>query len=112
MTSTSYTDGIYPEPLYYEIDFNDGVTHLWSRSIHDDYYGHVEKTSKKVNKKFSHISIQELNYRSSCLALIDSKKKRDKRVKLFLIKADIKDYSIPRYSTHLEKNITYKIIDY
>lgn len=32
LTLTSYSDK-FPEPVYYEMNFNDGVTHLWHRSV-------------------------------------------------------------------------------
>lgn len=32
MTLTSYSDK-FPEPVYYEMNFNDGATHLWHRSV-------------------------------------------------------------------------------
>ena len=81
-------NGKYPEPIWYEIDFNDGVIHKWSREVYDDYFGvtsgQVTKEQQKVNKKFKHVSKRELEYRSSWSAYIESKKKRKDKMKSIL----------------------------
>jgi hypothetical protein len=52
LTLTSYSDK-YPEPIWYEIEFGDGVTHLWSREIMYDYNGIVQETSDIVSDKYN-----------------------------------------------------------
>jgi hypothetical protein len=80
---TSYTDGIYPEPLYYEIKFNDGVTHLWSREIIYDYYGMHDEIQDRVNNRYKNMSIDSLNYIVSWNQYLESRKRtKEKRKKL------------------------------
>lgn len=62
---TSSFNGIYPEPLYYEIDFNDNVTHLWSRKVMHNYDDNVTKTLKRVDLKYNDMSSKEIHKRAA-----------------------------------------------
>ena len=76
LISTSYTDGVYPKPLYYEVDFNDGVTHLWSRAVYDDYHGIVKQTFEEVTMKYFLMNEKDIEYNAICISYEESREKR------------------------------------
>jgi hypothetical protein len=78
LTLTSYSDK-YPEPIWYEIEFNDGVTHLWSREIMYDYNGIVQETSDIINNKYKGESIERINYKTIRLTYLLSRIKRKEK---------------------------------
>lgn len=51
----------FTEPLYYKVEFNDGVDHYWSREVYHDIYGDVERIDKEFAKKYDGLSNDEIN---------------------------------------------------
>jgi len=71
--TTSYND-VYPEPIYYEIDFNDGVTHLWSRKVMYNYDNDVIEITKRVDLKYNDMCPKEIHQRAAYQSYIDWEK--------------------------------------
>jgi hypothetical protein len=53
------------EPLYYEVEFNDGVIHKWSREIYHNIYGDVERLDHIFAEKYNNLSNNEINILTS-----------------------------------------------
>jgi len=49
------------EPLYYEVEFNDDVTHLWSREVYHDIYGNVESLDSLFALKYNGLSNDKID---------------------------------------------------
>jgi hypothetical protein len=62
----------FPEPVYYEIDFGDGVTHLWSRQV---YYDLAEENglNAKLNYRFDNMDEKEFTFKLSKRMYLDSR---------------------------------------
>jgi len=71
-------DDKYPEPVYYEVNFYDGNTHLWSRQIYYDYYGDIEQTNKDVEEKYK--GIDDIDFLWSKKNYLDSRKPNKKQL--------------------------------
>jgi len=69
----------YPIPVYHEIDFDDGVTHLWSRQVMADHEGFAEVT-KEVSKKYDGMSEDELSFLWSKKNYLDSRESLHKMI--------------------------------
>jgi hypothetical protein len=80
LTLTSYSDK-YPEPIWYEKDFGDGVIHLWSREIHDDIYGTREQTANEIQAKYENKPIKEIELNIINILYLDSREKRRNKQK-------------------------------
>lgn len=81
-------NGLYPEPLYYEIDFNDGVTHLWSREVYHDYFdlgenkdNKIKQTKEQVKLKYWLMDNETINYTAICLSYEESRREKKQKMK-------------------------------
>lgn len=79
---TSYT-GRYPEPLYYEINFNDGVIHKWHRNVYYDH-GYIDSICDYTNKKYLGMTKYEITVSASLGVLEKNKQKRKEKIKEIL----------------------------
>ena len=67
----------YPEPLYYKVEFNDGVDHYWSREVYWDIYGEVERIDNLFAEKYNNLSHKEIIYLTSKQIMEENNKRLD-----------------------------------
>ena len=65
---TSYYSSIHSEPLYYEVEFNDGVIHKWSREIFYNYENCLTLVEERLEKKYDSLEIEEINFNAAIQA--------------------------------------------
>ena len=69
----------YSEPEYYEVNFNDGVTHLWSREVYFDYYGAIEEITNEVYLKYDKMNHFEIDH--TAILIVSQEKKQQQKAK-------------------------------
>ena len=65
----------FPEPVWYEMDFGDGVTHLWHRSVVYDTENKIQETTDKVNQEYQMEDESFIDFRVSYWGLIVKKER-------------------------------------
>lgn len=73
----------FPEPVWYEINFNDGVTHLWHRSVLYDTEL-FENVQDSLGIKYKGKSKTEIEIESIEVSLKLNRIKRQEKVNLIL----------------------------
>jgi hypothetical protein len=81
-------NGKYPEPLYYEVDFNDGVTHLWSRELYYNYNDIKKETEEQVILKYWTMNQDDIEYSAICLSYEESRIKHRQKAQDILNSID------------------------
>ena len=82
LTLTSYCDK-FPEPVWYEMNFNDGVTHLWHRSVLYDTEL-FENVQDSLDLKYNGKSEIEIEIEAAETSLKINRIKRQEKVKEIL----------------------------
>lgn len=73
LSLTSYS-GVYPIPVYYQENYGDGVIHKYTRSVYHDIHGNIEKTTTKINSKFSGETTESITEMVSYRIYLESRK--------------------------------------
>lgn len=85
---TSYVQ-TFDKPVYYIMEFNDGVIHKWSRAVYDDYTGIVSKTTDEVNAKYGRADQEKILYDAICISYQETRDKRKAKMDSILTSISI-----------------------
>jgi hypothetical protein len=73
------------EPMYYQMEFNDGVIHKWSRDLYYDTKRNRERLDTVLLKKYNNKTQREITFITSKQILIDNQERLQKQMDSLLI---------------------------